>query len=283
MKRLLRTFTLLCFVLVSVSFFVASDPGDEFIKVSDISYRQELSDSDYARTQCKLDLYYPKDTKDYPTVVWFHGGGLTAGNRQGGISFAKRFTAEGIGVVLVSYRLSPKVKHPEYIKDAAAAVSWTIKNIFKYGGDQGKVYISGHSAGGYLAAMVGMDERYLEQHNMSVQMIAGIIPISGQMVTHSTILVERGITKGTIIVDEFAPIYHSRKVGPACLCICGDNDMPMRCDENIFFIAGLKNAGNENAHYLEVNGRNHGSIARKFHEEDDEVTQAMLEFILKHQ
>ena len=69
MKRLFRTFVLLCFVLVSVSFFIASDPGDEFVKVSDISYRQERLESDYARTQCKLDVYYPKDIKGYPTIV----------------------------------------------------------------------------------------------------------------------------------------------------------------------------------------------------------------------
>jgi hypothetical protein len=57
----------------------------------------------------------------------------------------------------------------------------------------------------------------------------------------------------------------------------------MRCDENIFFVAGLKSAGNKNAHYLEVKGRNHNSIVAKFHEKDDKVTQAMLEFIRKLQ
>ncbi|MGD8534876.1 MAG: alpha/beta hydrolase [Candidatus Aminicenantes bacterium] len=283
MKKLFRAFVLLCFVFVSVLFFAASDAGDEFVKVSDISYRQERLESDYARTQCKLDIYYPKNIKSYPTIVWFHGGSLKTGTRNWGIAFAKRFTAEGIGVVLVSYRFSPKVKNPVYSEDAAAAVAWTFKNIANYGGDPEKVFISGHSAGGYLAAIVGMDERYLEKHNMSVQKIAGIIPISGQMVTHTTILEERGIPKGAIIIDEFSPLYHLRKVGPACLCICGDNDIPLRCDENIFFIAGLKSAGNKNAHYLEVKGRNHNSLVAKFHEEDDEVTHAMLEFIRKLQ
>ena len=201
------------------------------------------------------------------------------GDKQWGIPFAKRFAAEGFGIVLVGYRLSPKAKHPLYIEDAAAAVSWTFKNIANYEGDPEKVYLSGHSAGGYLAAIISLDERYLEKHNIPAKRIAGIIPISGQMVTHSTILVELGIPEGTIIIDEFSPIYHSRKVGPACLCICGDNDLPLRSEENIFFIAGLKSAGNKNAHYLEVKNRNHMTIGGKFHEEDDEVTLAILEFI----
>lgn len=279
MKSVFRTFSSVCVVLLAVSFSVASESVDVPVKVSDISYRLEPLNSEYARAQCKLDIFYPKDTEDYSTIVWFHPGGLTMGDKQWGVPFAERFAAEGFGVVLAGYRLSPKAKHPAYIEDAAAAVAWTFKNIANYGGNPDKVYLSGHSAGGYLAAIISLDERYLGKHNIPVQRIAGIIPISGQMVTHSTILVERGISEGTIIVDEFSPIYHSRKVGPACLCICGDNDLPMRADENVFFIAALKNAGNKNAHYMEIKGRNHVTIGGKFQEQDDEVTHAILEFI----
>jgi acetyl esterase/lipase len=279
MNKLLRTFVSTSFVLVSVSLVLACELGDEFVKVSDILYLQEPVGSDYARTQCKLDVYHPKDIENYPTIVWFHGGSLTQGTREWGVPFARRFTAEGIGIVLVSYRFSPKVKNPVYTEDAAAAVAWTVKNIAGHGGDPEKVFISGHSAGGYLTAILGMDESYLAEHGIPVEKIAGIIPISGQMVTHSTILAERGIPRGTIIIDEFAPIYHTRKAGPPCLCICGEDDIPLRCDENIFFIAALQKAGNNNAAYLEIKGRDHSSIVSKFREEDDEVTLAMLDFI----
>lgn len=281
MKNVFRMFLSVCVVLFAVSFSVAYESVEIPVKVSDISYRQEPLNSEYTRTQCKLDIFYPKNTEDYPTIVWFHPGSLTIGDKQWGVPFAERFVAEGFGVVLVGYRLSPKAKHPAYIEDAAAAVAWTFKNIANYGGNPDKVYLSGHSAGGYLAAIISLDDRYLEKHNIPVQRIAGIIPISGQMVTHSTILVERGIPEGTIIVDEFSPIYHSRKAGPVCLCICGDNDLPMRADENVFFIAALKNAGNKNASYLEIKGRNHVTIGGKFQEQDDEVTHAILEFISK--
>lgn len=254
----------------------------EYIKVADIPYHPRPSfKSDYVRDQCRLDLYYPKGATDYATIVWFHGGGLKEGSRDSGIPFAKRFTSEGIAVVLVSYRLSPKVKCPVYIEDAALAVARTFKKIAKYGGDPNKIFISGHSAGGYLTAIIGMDESYLGKHNISVERIAGLMPVSGQMITHSTIRGERKVERGTIIVDRFAPVYHAAKVGPPCLCICGDDDLPLRCDENIFFVGALKTAGNKNARYLEVKGRNHGTIAEKFHEKDDEVTQAMLNFIRK--
>lgn len=266
-------------VLLLTSSIPATGTEDKYIKVGDISYRQEYALSEYAQKMCMLDLYYPENIKNYPTIVFFHGGALRGGTRDMYKSVAERLTAEGVGIALSSYRLSPKVKHPVYNEDAAAAVAWTFKNIANYGGDSDGIYISGHSAGGYLAAIVGMDERYLEKHNLSVQQIAGIIPISGQMVTHSTILSERGVPKGTIIIDEFAPIFHCRKTGPPCFCICGDKDYPMYADENKFFVAGLKNAGNENASYLEVKGRDHITIISKILEKDDEVTQAILEFI----
>lgn len=266
-------------VLLMASFYPASGTEDRFIKVSDISYRQEYVLSEYAKKMCTLDLYYPKSAENYPTIVFFHGGSLRRGTRDMYLPLAKRFAAESIGVVLASYRLSPKVKHPIYNEDAAAAVAWTFKNITSYGGDAGRIFISGHSAGGYLAAIVGMDEKYLEKHNLSVQQIAGIIPISGQMMTHSTILNEQGVPEGRIVIDEYAPIYHSQKVGPPCLCICGDNDLALRADENKFFIAGRKSAGNKNAFYLEVRERDHISIVSKISEADDEVAQAILDFI----
>ena len=80
------------------------------------------------RERCRLDVYHPKNKKDFSTVVWFHGGGLKAGKR----SVPKALQGKGIAVVAVNYRLHPKVKAPAYIEDAAAAVAWTIKNIKTY-------------------------------------------------------------------------------------------------------------------------------------------------------
>lgn len=140
----------------------AGDQAQHFIKISDIAYRADDAKDDYARSHCKLDLYCPREKTGFATIVWFHGGGLRGGNRTGGEAFAKRFTKEGYGVVLASYRLSPKAKCPTYSEDAAAAVAWTIKHIKRHKGDPDSVLVSGHSASGYLTAMVGLDAKYLE-------------------------------------------------------------------------------------------------------------------------
>jgi acetyl esterase/lipase len=253
--------------------------GGHYQKVADVLYLDDAQPSAYAEQQCRLDVYYPKGTKDFPTIVWFHGGGLSGGNRKSGEGFAKRFTAEGIAVVLAGYRLAPKAKNPAWTEDAAAAVAWTIKNIGKYKGDPSKVFVAGHSAGGYLTGMVGLDKRWLAKHEIPVSKLAGCIPIAGQMVTHSTIRAEKGMKKA--YVDEFAPIHHVGAGGPAWLVIVGDKDSPDRVKESEDFAAAMKKAGHKHIELDIVAGRNHGSIAGKFADQNDEVTARMVEFIRK--
>lgn len=273
MRHLLTLALLLSWTLVA--------RGQEaFTKVADVPYLGDVAD-DYARKQCLLDLYLPKDRKDFATVVWFHGGGLTGGNRSSGAAFARRFTAEGFAVALVGYRLSPKVKCPVYLEDAAASVAWTIGNIGKHQGDPDRIFISGHSAGGYLTAMLGLDSRWLGKHKIPLSKIAGLMPVAGQMITHSTVRQERGIKATMPLIDDFAPCYHVRADAPPFLCFAADKDLPARAEENIYFAAAMKAAGHKNIDCRIVPGRTHGSIAGKFGDPGDEVTQAMLEFMRK--
>jgi acetyl esterase/lipase len=274
-----KTVVVILSLVITFSIFITASAG-EVVKVSDILYRKD-ADSDYVKEQCRLDVYYPKEVENFATIVWFHGGGLREGVRQWGEHVAKRFTSEGMAVVLVSYRLSPKVKCPVYIDDAAAAVAWTFKNIVEYKGDPDKIFISGHSAGGYLTSIVGVDKRYLKKYEVSAERIAGLMPISGQTVTHSTIRRERGVPERKIIVDEFAPLYYVGEVKTPFLCICGDDDIPLRTDENRFFVAALQAAGNSESRYYEIKGRNHDSIADLIGELNDEVALVMLDFIRK--
>ena len=106
----------------------------------------------YAQARCKVDVYYPTDAKDCPVVVWFHGGGLTAGQK----AIPAKLKEHGMAVVAVNYRLLPRVDINACLDDAAAAVAWTFKEIAKYGGSTRKIFLSGHSAGGYLITMLGL-------------------------------------------------------------------------------------------------------------------------------
>ncbi len=99
-----------------------------------------------------------------------------------------------------------------------------MKNIESRGGDPKKVFIAGHSAGGYLAAMIGMDPRWLAAHGLSNRQLAGIIPVSGQVTTHFLVKKVRGDKQPELrpIIDEYAPLYYASKDLPPICLILGD-------------------------------------------------------------
>ena len=228
----------------------------------DVLYRSgELTD--YMRQRCRLDLYYPAKREKFSTIVWFHGGGLTGGNR----SIPKGLRDQGIAVVAVNYRLYPKVKSPVYVEDAAAAVAWTFKNIESRGGSAEKIFVAGHSAGGYLTSMVGFDARYLKAHDVDANRIAGLIPYSGHTITHFTVRRERGIDGKQPVIDDMAPLYHVRKDAPPTLLITGDRELEMlgRYEENAYMWRMLKVVGHPDVQLLELDGFNHGQMAQPAH------------------
>ena len=249
--------------------------------VSDIPYKSGASLTSYETERCKLDLYLPAKEKEFPTLLWFHGGGLQAGSKADPmtVSIAQWFAGEGIAVALANYRLSPKATHPAYLDDAAASCAWLSEHIASYGGDPARLFVSGHSAGGYLTAMIGFDDRYLGRYGLGTDAIAGLIPVSGQMVTHSTVRKERDIPATRQVVDAAAPLYHVGPDAPRTLCICGSEDLPARADENRLFVATAKAAKHERIAYLDVAGRDHGTIVSRIPEPDDPVARAIRMFI----
>lgn len=224
-------------------------------------YDSEISDSDeYIKERCKLDIYYPENKENFATAIWFHGGGIQGGNK----SVPRELKNQGIAVIAVNYRLYPKVKVPKYIEDAAASVAWVFKNIEKYGGDKSKIFITGHSAGGYLCSMVGMDKSYLEKHGVDANDIAGLIPFSGHTITHFTVRKERGISGKQPIIDAYAPLFHVRKDAPPLLLITGDRELEMlgRYEENAYMMRMMKVAGHKDTRIFELDGHNHGTMVR---------------------
>ena len=226
---------------------------------SGLSYRPDSEPDVYARERCKLDVYHPVGASAVPTVIWFHGGGLTGGNR----SIPSALKGQGIIVVAVDYRLSPKAKAPAYIEDAAAAVAWTFKNIARYGGDTNRIFLSGHSAGGYLASLVTLDRRWLAVHSVDPDRLAGLVPFSGQSITHFAIREERGLARTHPLIDDLAPVYHVRKDAPPILLISGDRNHELlgRYEESAYFWRMLKEVGHPSVELLELQGYDHGQMA----------------------
>lgn len=255
MKRTLFT------LLLAAGALFALAQQDAYTNVQDISYyaESETVADNYMRKRCVLDLYYPEDIKGFPTVIWFHGGGLTGGEKI----IPEALKNQGMAVVAVNYRLYPKIKAPVYIEDAAAAVAWVFNHIEEFGGDPDLLFISGHSAGGYLTSMVGLDQRWLKKHKIDANRIAGLIPFSGHTITHFTVRKERGIEGTQPVVDDLAPLFHVRKDAPPLLLITGDREMEMmgRYEENAYLWRMMKVVGHPDTRLFEMDGYGHNMLA----------------------
>jgi acetyl esterase/lipase len=258
MKRILISVLLLIICISSFS------QEDYFLKDLNVPYySSSVNQTDkYIGEMCLLDVYYPKDLKEFPTVVWFHGGGLTGGNK----ALPSGLVQKGVAIVSVGYRLYPKVKCPEYLKDAAAAVAWVFNNIQKYGGNAKLIFVSGHSAGAYLTSMIGLDKRWLAANNIDADKIAGLFPLSGNGITHQAIRDERGLSNLVPVVDEFAPLFHVRADAPPLILMTGDREIEYigRYEENAYLIRMMKLVGHKETILYEFDGYGHAMTGPAF-------------------
>jgi acetyl esterase/lipase len=285
-RRILLSFAVAVSVITTSR---AEPPLEDGIRLlTDVAYKQGHALTDYEKDRCKLDAYLPREGQGFAMLVWFHGGGLKNGDKDGRkvagdavktAKIARSLAAAGIAVVAPNYRFSPKVTFPAYIEDAAAAVAWARKHIAGYGGDPSRIFIGGHSAGGYLALMLGMDAHYLGDVGVKLSDIAGLIPVSGQTMTHYTVREERGIGKFAVTADDAAPVHFARADTPPFLVLYADHDMAARAEENAFFVALMKGAGNKRVAGQMIKDRTHGSIAGKIANEGDPARVAILKFI----
>ncbi len=235
------------FLIAMVAFRLCAD------EVKDISYYDadfpKRGNQEYIAERCKLDIRIPEGVTNFHTIVWFHGGGITAGKKYYPASLVggnPNRNNEGYAIVAVNYRLSgARAQCPDYIYDAAAAVSWVLKHIKEYGGDPEHVYVTGASAGAYLATMIALDPKYMGEFGAKPEDVAKYYPLTGQMTTHFQIIKERrqrGEKSPDIVIDEYSPIQLARKNAPPMALYVGDpdKDWPARVEENLLFAAIMR-------------------------------------------
>ena len=136
----------------------------------------------------RLDLFLPDDSDaaGWPTLVFVHGGGWSEGDKGLKVAGAdvygnigRFFASQGIGAVVISYRLMPKVDWKTLVLDVARATAWVHRHIREYRGDPNAIFLAGHSAGAQIASRVALDPAPLASLGLSPGMICGVIPISG--------------------------------------------------------------------------------------------------------
>jgi acetyl esterase/lipase len=145
---------------------------DTYRRVDDQSYGPD--------PRQQLDVYQPApDVKNAPLVVFFYGGSWSSGDRADYRFVGEALASRGMVCVVADYRLSPAVRYPVFLEDSAAVVRWAFDNAARFNADPARVFVMGHSAGGYNAAMLALDKRWLTAVGLSPARLAGWIGLAG--------------------------------------------------------------------------------------------------------
>ncbi|MRW87349.1 alpha/beta hydrolase fold domain-containing protein [Pseudoduganella sp. FT26W] len=174
----------------------------------------------------KLDVYRPRDAHGQaPVVVFFYGGNWVAGERADYAFVGRALASRGIVAVIADYRLYPEVRYPDFLNDAAQAVAWARREARRYGGDPARLYVMGHSAGAYNAAMIALDGRWLAAQGLSPADLRGWIGLAGP---YDFLPIENPTTRPVFHFPDTPPasqpINHVSAAAPAALLIAARKD-----------------------------------------------------------
>ena len=172
----------------------------------------------------KLDVYSPRQARDRPVVVFFHGGSWTAGNRGLYRFVGAALAQRGIVTVVPDYRLYPQVKFPAFLDDGALAVAWVQKHAQEFGGDPQRIVLMGHSAGGHEAAFLAYDPRLLQKAGADPQWIVGVIGLSGPYALVPDTQVLNAIFASPYTEAEWQPVRFVTPQAPPTLLVHGTDD-----------------------------------------------------------
>ncbi len=130
----------------------------------------------------KLDIYRPSATAPsggYPMVVFFYGGSWNSGSRTDYKFVGEALASRGVVTLVADYRLYPEVTYPDFLQDSASALAYGLREARSLSADPTRVFVMGHSAGGYNAAMLALDERWLKEQGQDPKRLAGWIGLAG--------------------------------------------------------------------------------------------------------
>lgn len=128
----------------------------------------------------KLDVYAPKGAKaQVPVLVYFYGGGWSSGRRQDYSFAGKALASRGFLTIVPDYRLYPEVRYPDFLKDGAAAIRWAQDHAAEFGGDPNRIVLVGHSAGGYNAVMLALDQDFIKAAGVRPESIKAAAGLAG--------------------------------------------------------------------------------------------------------
>jgi arylformamidase len=236
-----------------------------------------------------FDLYLPAWAGAKPALLIFVHGGfwlLPDDDYRIGSSLAENLSKDGVAVALLRYRLAPAHRHPAQAEDVAAGAAHLIRYADKYGYDGKRIYLAGHSAGGHLASLVALDQRYLAKHGLTPSSLAGVVSFSGlydlapnwQVSANQVNATEQTFGTDRAALKRASPITYTGARAPRFLIVTASQDIAGFALDARRFADALRAAGHKDIQQFMFKGTDHFSLV-KLDDENNSVRQTVLSFM----
>lgn len=238
-----------------------------------------------------LDIYTPDSVdKPCPIILWVHGGGWMAGDKQKDVTHKSSFfTQLGYIFASVNYRLSPDAIHPMHTQDIAGSIAWIHQNIQDYGGDPKKIILMGHSAGGHIVSLLGTNARFLLELGLDPQIVRGIVVVDGVGFDVQSRMARLQQSFSRMYTQAFgsnadtwrdaSPILHVgiHHYTPPFLLLCADHSHHAPVAAQIFW--EVLKAANLNAEVTTVSNKDHGTINEDIGKHKEVINMVIEDFL----
>lgn len=283
----LTTGILVLFLVFAVNECAVARPSK---RTKDIRYVAATS-PDFSPDRHILDVYAPKrkgPANGYPVVVFIHGGNWDSGSKNIYTFVGRRLAKQGVVAVIINYRLAPNVLVPAMANDAARAVLWTTQNIAGFGGDPGRIFTMGHSAGGGLAALLAMKDELFTTLGLARNPVKGAIlddPAGLDMYDYlqkleypndRQYLVPFG--NDPAVWRSVSPMYHVRMANPPMLVYAGERTYPSIASSTRIFDRRLTEVGVTHQ-FAVLPGKKHVGMVTQLFWKNNVIYRDLLKFV----
>jgi acetyl esterase/lipase len=278
----MKSLSIYSFIFLSISALFGSCTRQAISISKDITFSTE--------NKLKLDVYAPKKINTPKKVlVFIHGGSWKNGEKATYKFFGKGMSRKGVVTVVIDYRLYPLTTYEGMAADAATAIKWVKQNITVYGGDTNKIYVSGHSAGGNLAALVATDDHYFDALKMKNPIKGTILIDAFGLDMYKYLLKNESYEKEvyhSVFTNDTAnwklgsPAYHLHRGMPPFLMYVGGKTYPNIVTGSYDFLAALKKY-QPDAYITTVPGKRHAGMIFSFLNPHKKAYKEIIDFMEK--
>ena len=232
----------------------------------------------------KLDVYLPGETgaSGMPVLIFFHGGYWVLGHKDTLGFMAPPITLAPAILVSGGYRLAPAAKYPKQVDDCRNVLKWTFENIAQYGGDPGRIFVGGHSAGGHLASLIALQRGRLAEFGLPQDIVKGCFPVSGVFdVSDSPTERQEALLSGLDQAREASPLYNTAGNSVPFFLEIGENDFPNLRIQHLAMIKDLKSEAGR-VEEMERLGHNHFEISLDHGDLSNPWSRKVVEWLMEN-